>query len=264
MAEPECRVCGQAAGFFVENFKNRTFYQCPECWLIFEPESEKTISAEDKKKHLLDQWGSSPQGGYPECHPMALWLMASCGKNKMDALDFGCGYGGLIRHLRDNGVTAIGVDRAPVENDLKPFVFPSLEELPVKRFDAITMVEVIKRLHDPVKTLTELAAMLADDGFFFITTALTNRSLTSLRTFPYWTYQEDAAHVSFYHERTFETIARKLAMDLKIISDDRIVLDKRFDRVITPTDKGFFFANEKEKKTMWPPWRPADGADSGQ
>jgi len=129
---------------------------------------------------------------------------------------------------------------------MKSFTYKTLEELPVKKFDVIISIEAFEHIPNPAETISRLVEFLDDDGFIFLTTALSNRSMSNLRYFPYWIYQQDRTHIGFFHERTFEWLAAKLNLDLFVAHYDLIVLHKSFNRIITTSDGKLVFCAQDE------------------
>jgi SAM-dependent methyltransferase len=230
----------------------RTFHICPACYYIFEHTDEKRVGQAEEEEFFKRQWEASPEGGNPDCYKHVKSLLETSGRLDIATLDFGCGDGGLVRFLRDGGIKAFGVDRVPVDNDMKEYVYTDLDRLPDMKFDLITAVEVMEHLHDPVGILEKLAPLLAEDGFIYLTTMLTNRAMPGIRFFPYWIYQADATHVGFFHEKTFDIIAEKLGLDLQVFGTGDVVLDSSFRRVITVHENRYAFGNEGDDSPNWP------------
>ena len=248
-----CPVCGEGASLFLNNKETgRTFYVCPACYYIFEPPEEKKIGEAEESDFFKRQWEASPDGGNPDCYKHIKSLLETAGKKQITSLDFGCGNAGLVRFLREGGLNAIGVDRVPVDNDMKEFVYPDIDSLPDVKFDLITAVEVFEHLHDPVAVLEKLRPLLAEGGFIYLTTLLTNRAMPGIRFFPYWIYQKDETHVGFFHEKTFDLIAEKVDLDLQVFGAGDIVLDSSFQRVVTVHENRFVFGKDGGEKPNWP------------
>ena len=102
-------------------------------------------------------------------------------KPKDKFLDVGCGFGGLVKYLRDNGIDANGVDYSPerVEYAKKEFgnyfKVASAVKLPFDdgNFDKISLIGVIGYLseEDLIECLKEVARVLKPSGKVLITTS---------------------------------------------------------------------------------------------
>lgn len=247
-----CAVCRGDAGFFVKNPESgRVFFRCGGCGYIFAAPEEQRLSREEESAFFKGQWRQTPDGGNAGCYPAILSLAQSCGISPVKALDFGCGNAGLIRRLRANGIPAYGIDRVPVDNDMRPFVFKDFAELPAMKFDLITAIEVFEHLPDPAAVLDELLARLSPDGFLFITTALTNRSMAHIKYFPHWIYQKDATHIGFFSERTMEYLARKNGLELQVFGYGDFILDRSKKRLVVEHERRFVFCHQDKWETIY-------------
>ncbi len=247
MNQMPCAVCGGDAGFFLKNPASaRIFYRCAGCGYIFAAPEERRLSGEEERSFFKGQWEQSPDGGNVGCYPHILSLAQSCGISPVKALDFGCGNAGLIRTLRANGIPAYGIDRVPVENDMRPFVFSDFSGLPAIKFDLITAIEVFEHLPDPVAVLEELLARLSPDGFLFMTTALTNRAMAHIKYFPHWIYQKDPTHIGFFAERTMEFLARKHGLELQVFGYGDFILDRSHTRLVVQYEGRFVFHHQEK------------------
>lgn len=239
-----CPVCSKAAPMFVKNGTGRIFFQCPACGYIFADPEEERLGNEREREFFKDQWERSPTGGNPGCYPTLLSLAQSSGIPSLKVLDFGCGDGGLLRFLRGNGIPAYGVDRVPVENDMRPFVFRDLSGLPEMKFDIITSVEVFEHLPNPGATLEALLERLSPEGFLFLTTALTNRSMAHIKYFPFWIYQKDRTHIGFFAERTMKFLAHENGLELQVFGYGDFILDRSKKRLVVQQEGRFVFAHQ--------------------
>lgn len=77
-------------------------------------------------------------------------------------LDFGCGHGMLVRYLLESGFDADGYDKFNPD-------FDSFE--PGKKYDIVSMVEVIEHLSSPFEELDTIRELLTKDGVLYIETS---------------------------------------------------------------------------------------------
>jgi SAM-dependent methyltransferase len=133
----------------------------------------------------------------------------------------------------------------PVENDMRPYIFNNLDEIPEMKFDFITAIEVFEHLPNPAEVLETLVNRLTPDGYLFISTAIINRSLPSLKLFTTWVYQQDPTHIGFFHEHSLEYLAKKHGLDLQIFGYGVFVMDRSGKRaVIFEQEKWGFWLND--------------------
>ena len=118
-------------------------------------------------------------------------------------LDYGCGNGGLVRHLRATNVDAIGYEQGAIAEKARGFGIPIFSDLDSVQscgpYDVITAIEVLEHLDSPVQTLKEIAGLLAPNGLFFYTTGNLAKHRGKLAD---WGYVIPEVHISFYEPRT--------------------------------------------------------------
>jgi SAM-dependent methyltransferase len=113
-------------------------------------------------------------------------------------LDFGCGNGGLVRHLRDSGFQrAEGTEQGWIAEKARSHGIPVHPWRAVRgrRYDVITAIEVLEHVAKPVQLLATLRKMLKPGGLFFYTTGNPGAFPGPLMAWPYITPE---IHVSFY------------------------------------------------------------------
>ncbi len=115
-------------------------------------------------------------------------------------LDFGCGNGALVRHLRAAGHTNVfGIDTGAWAEKARAIGLPILrdDELDALAgsFDVITAIEVIEHVVDPLPLLARLRRLLKPGGWLFLTTG---NAATAPNDFLKWGYVEPEIHVSYF------------------------------------------------------------------
>jgi len=145
-------------------------------------------------------------------------------------LDLGCGKGFFIKHCRDIGLDALGVDlsKSAIEfatNNLRvPAIAGRLSEVKdtLGLFEAVTFWATIEHLPDPIQTLSDIFSVLRPGGRLFLDTGVGDDWLD--RCLP--------GHVQWYdppqHLLVFSTTGMRRALEL---TGFRVVdIDTNFER----------------------------------
>jgi SAM-dependent methyltransferase len=127
-------------------------------------------------------------------------LIAHLTPPPVKGLDFGCGNGGLVRHLRRLGQDQIyGFDTGAWAEKARQSGLPILREEELGRhagtFDIVTAIEVIEHVVDPLAVLRQLRGLLKPGGLLFLTTGNAD---AAPRDFPSWSYVQPEIHVSYF------------------------------------------------------------------
>jgi SAM-dependent methyltransferase len=131
-----------------------------------------------------------------------------CGgpKSSRRWLDYGCGNGCLVRHLRDrDAAEAFGFDEGSITTAARARGIPILtaDELAAEAgsFDVVTAVEVIEHTLDPVAELRRMRDLLRPGGLLFLTTGNAQPYAHNLVN---WRYVRPEIHISYFEPRTLE------------------------------------------------------------
>ena len=119
-------------------------------------------------------------------------------------LDFGCGNGGLVRHVRTaTPADACGFEEGSIAERARAIGVPivtadGLAEL-AGTFDVVTAVEVLEHTLDPVSELRRIRALLRPGGLLFLTTGNAAPFADRLTE---WSYVIPEIHISFFEPQT--------------------------------------------------------------
>ena len=136
-------------------------------------------------------------GSLVALHPGTSWL------------DYGCGTGGLVRFLRENGFSEVcGTEQGFSLERLRGSDVPVLDIADLDKargsFDVITAIEVIEHTVDPISELRRMRALLRPGGLLFLTTGNARPHAHNLLK---WSYLQPEIHISLFEP---DTIARAL------------------------------------------------------
>lgn len=208
-----CPLChSEQHGVFVED-KNRCYFRCQQCALIFaDPEAQ--LSSEQEKA-VYDQHQNNPEDmGYRQflgrlATPLVERLLAG----PLDGLDFGSGPGPTLSIMLDE----MGYNMAIYD----PYFAPDPSVL-TRQYDFVTCTEAIEHFNQPAKEWGLLLSMIKPGGWLGLMTKLA----TDAEAFTRWHYKNDPTHVSFFSRDTFRFLAQRDGLEVEFVGNDVILLRK--------------------------------------
>lgn len=208
-----CPLCTAAAPAFYHEDQRRTYFQCPQCTLVFVPPSQQVCAEREKAEYDLHENSVDDEGyrGFLSrlFNPLVDRVAAGA-----KGLEFGCGPApALSAMLQDAGF-------AMEEYDLYYAHYPRVFD---QRYDFITATEVFEHLKHPRRELERLISCLLPGGRLGIMTKLV-RDVTA---FSHWHYKNDPTHIAFYSRDSFRWIASYWNLELEFFGEDVILLTKR-------------------------------------
>lgn len=134
-------------------------------------------------------------------------------------LDIGAGAGLLVAEARRRGLTAIGVEPSLALSNSAPringvellqgiFPHPALEG---RKFDVISLVDVIEHVSDPVGLLTDCRAALAANGVILLVTPDVGSLLARVLGPRWWHFR--LAHVGYFDRTSLTCAAEKAGLE---------------------------------------------------
>ena len=152
------------------------------------------------------------------------------GRSSGRLLDIGCNRGFILAAAADRGWDAHGVEIVPwmpllVEREYGATIYRCrLREidppLPDAYFDAITMIDVIEHLHDPVWDLREVHRLLKPDGDLLINTPDVD-SAYARDMGPDWLLMKPEEHLYLFCRETLGTLFAMTGFDITGINSGK-------------------------------------------
>ena len=144
------------------------------------------------------------------------WIFKMIG-SKPTLLDFGCGTGSFVNHLLSHDWDAWGVEpnhnARSIANQNHNQVFQSLDTLPDKQFEIITLWHVLEHVSDLDAKLKELISRLNETGLMFI--ALPNCGSYDAKYYQdYWAGYDVPRHLSHFTPESMKLLVKKHRLHL--------------------------------------------------
>lgn len=209
---PHCPLCHHTETDLFHQDKQRPYFQCQQCALVFVPPSHLPSLAREKQEYDLHQNLDSDLG-YQRFLSKLTDPLTEVLAQGATGLDYGCGPNPVLaKMLNSRGFTTRYFD---------PIYFPATEPL-TDRYDFISCSEAIEHFHQPAKEWRHWMTMLRNHGWLGI---MTKRVINAQR-FAHWHYKNDITHVSFFSSATFDWLAQRDGLTLKYVGDDVVLLQK--------------------------------------
>ncbi len=190
-----CPLCGSEAPkkcFAVR----RSFYECPQCHLVFVEKSEHLSQHDLKKRYLLHE-NSIEQPGYCAFLNRAILAAKPFLGDGAKGLDFGCGPTPTLSQLAElEGIQMSNYD---------PLFFDAPLDPP---YDVIFATECFEHFEEPAKDITRVVEGLHPRGILAVMTELWDEKAD----FKNWYYAMDPSHIVFYSRLTLEFICRQFKL----------------------------------------------------
>jgi hypothetical protein len=217
-----CPVCSAPGGSYCMPIKEFKIYKCSKCGLEYTYPIPSEKQLKDFYSTYTDIRAASDVVTLNAQRNLKLLDMFGLDESKT-LLDFGTGDGDFLDVAGEN---CFGVDFKATS---KPRVYQSLADLPIKRYDFITLWAVLEHLANPVATLLEMRDYLNQNGMVVITT------VDAEGTIPY--YYKPVEHLTYWTKSAFENLFENAGMTLVEYKPYRMMQrsDVYVDRLLSRT-----------------------------
>ena len=207
-----CPLChGDGCSFFHRD-RNREYYQCHGCSLVFVPPEFHLSPDEEKKRYDLHNNDSGDQGYRDFLRKLLLPVRDFLNEGER-GLDFGSGPVPLLSSmLKEEGY----------ETDIFDRFYANNPDLLSRQYDFITASEVVEHLRDPHGELDRLYRLLKPGGILGIMTGM----FPGRKCFGKWHYKGDKTHIGFFSPDTFRWLAEKWSAETEFSEGDVVILRK--------------------------------------
>lgn len=211
-----CKICGSAAPVL---FNSKTtilqkypidYFRCSKCDFI-----------QTEKPYWLEEAYNSPitsldigliSRNIAISRPLSSLIHSFFNKDGA-FLDYGGGYGMLVRMMRDSGFNFYRFDSYCDNLFARHF---DLSDTPIRKFELLTAFELFEHLENPLEELQKMLQF--SDSVFFSTELAPNTKLSSPDDWWYFA-PETGQHIALYSEKSLRALAAKV--DCNYYTDGR-------------------------------------------
>lgn len=171
-----CHYCRFVSSYCF-SFYNRNYYHCPSCDLIFAKryeEVDKTVIGYYRDCYFDNEAEDQTSGQRTNLYRDILDVLDDY-KKPGSLFDLGCGCGFFLKEARECGWQVLGVDLSLKSIEYAKsligdaVICGTLDDVPEdRRFDAITLINVLDHMVDPFRQLQKVQDLLAPDGVIYL------------------------------------------------------------------------------------------------
>lgn len=204
----QCYVCHTHTSSPVFTKKDVPYFYCRTCETIF-------------SKHIPSQVIKTENDKANERNKPSLYhtqldrITKALGKTPRNLLDFGCGDGTLVEYTTQQEIESFGIDK---RTQLQ------VEHFPKASFDAVTMIEVIEHLYDPVSVFKKLNWVMREGGVIYVESTFIDTILNP-ETDPY--VDPSIGHCCIHSKQSIAHIARQSGFEPQWLNQNVVILKKK-------------------------------------
>jgi hypothetical protein len=214
-SKSSCQLCGNSDVSLYWEDRQRQYFQCQQCQLVFVPEEFHLSEADEKAEYDKHQNFFDDQG-YRDFLSRIFMPLNDQLMGSSKGLDFGCGPGPvLVSMFEEEGHYM----------DLYDKLYYPDESVLNKQYDFIVCTEVVEHLSSPNNVFSLFDKLIRPTGKIGVMTKL----LEDKERFKTWHYKNDPTHISFYSMPTLEYIASTYDYALEVLGKDSFILTKHLE-----------------------------------
>ena len=211
----KCKVCGGACIEIKYDKITSTYHKCATCDFISKDEASYVTPKQEKK--IYDTHNNSADD--PVYVAYFQDFIDTCLTKFIDApstaLDFGSGPVPVLAQILRNMYA--------IEVDIFDKYYAPEKVYEGKRYDLITVTEVVEHLEDPIEYFALFKSLLKPGG---VLAMMTQFHHNDEKGFEHWHYRRDESHVSFFTPKTMVIIADKIGFEIVYIDTHKYVVFK--------------------------------------
>jgi len=199
MQQQKCLVCFCSSGAYYIPIKNFRIYKCPNCGLEYTDPTPTLKELEEFYSKYTDVRAAPDVVRLNSLRNLNILKSFGYEDGKY-ILDFGTGGGNFVDVA---GEWCLGIDFKKSNNNR---IFQNLSDLPIKKFDFITLWGVLEHLRNPMNTLIELRESLIAGGIFAMTT------VDAESVIPY--YYKPVEHLTYWTKKSISHLFSSVGISI--------------------------------------------------
>lgn len=148
------------------------------------------------------------------------WFQRQLGDRKCRILDVGCGGGGLLAELQENGHDVVGLESDPAARKIAAergvTVYDGLGEsypdhIEDDSFDVVLMIHVLEHTVDPIAALENVSRVLKPGGIFVVETP-NHEALSFQQSGATWRWLDVPRHLNFFTPTSLNNMCKLVGL----------------------------------------------------
>jgi SAM-dependent methyltransferase len=220
MTDP-CVLCGSAERTPVCTKNGFHIVRCASCGLVFVDPMPSPGMLEEYYREGYDQFRysfSSPADDPPKRRMGELRLLERHAGSRRSVLDVGAAFGHFLVNARSHGWEVSGMEpqdnaRARARERFHLEIHESVDQVPDRCVDAVTLWHVIEHIATPIAFLQSLRPKLREGGIVALTTPNIN-SLVARATGESWGWLSPPDHLFLYSPKTLPELLERTGFEV--------------------------------------------------